>query len=392
MRRLVLSALALLLTGCAPRLSSVEADAVLPALFAPPTPAEVAAVEAEWATRAAPRAEGVRVERETVGADGSREWVVSHEVDGRRHVGLIRAPAAGAGERLPVLVVGHGGDRGASPRVFEGGAFAERWVQVLPAFRSECLRTRLFGVLCGEHRAEGPPSPWDRDVDDAMALLSVALGLVPGADSSRVAVMGRSRGGGTMLLMAARDRRVRAAVALYGPTDFFLPEVRRLARKALRVPIPLPGASYLADSVLFAHADGDLSLRDARLALLRRSAAHFAHRLPPTRIEHGALDRKVPVAHGQRLAEAWREAGCGPFEIRLHPEAGHGRGALDGVTESAAAFLERHLTQPRHDCARAQRLSNAHASPVRAQLAHPVILSERSESKDLSRAQAIEVD
>jgi dipeptidyl aminopeptidase/acylaminoacyl peptidase len=248
-------------------------------------------------------------------------------------------PPGAAGRRLPVLVVGHGGDRGTSPRDFEGGAFARDWVQVLPSFRGERLRTGAFG-RGRAFRSGGTPSPWDRDVDDAIALLNAVFEVVPEADPGRVAALGRSRGAGVVLLMAARDTRVRGVVSVFGPTDFFLPEVQRLARRALRVPVRLPGAGFLADSVLFALRDGRLPLARARLDLLRRSPAHFARRLPPVQLHHGALDTKVPAAHSERLASTLRDAGCAP-ELYVYARGRHLSRSLAGHRPRAEAFLER---------------------------------------------------
>ena len=337
--------MAAVLAGCAPRLSGEAAGGLLGALFAPPTPAEIARVEAQWAARDT-RPRDVRVESERLYGDGSRVLVVSHLIGaaGERHVGAVRVPPQAAGRSLPVLVVGHGGDRGTSLRQFERGVFLRDWVQVVPSFRGERLRTGALG-LGGGPRSGGSPSPWDRDVDDAMALLGAALALVPEADSGRVAAVGRSRGAGVVLLMAARDARVRGVASVFGPTDFFLPQVQSLARRALRAPVRLPGAGFLADSVLFAFRDGRISLAHARLGLLRRSPVYVARRLPPVQLHHGALDTKVPLAHSERLADALRAAGSAP-ELFVYARGGHTRRSLGGSHARIEAFLTRTVGEP----------------------------------------------
>ena len=289
---------AMALSACAPRLAPGTADTLLDALFAPPSAAEIAAVEAEWDGRDT-GVYDLRVESERTERGGGRTLVLSHTVGGLRHYGAVRVPPS-TGARLPVLVIAHGGARGATAhQFFREGPLAKGWIQVVPSFRSE----RLVLGVSRWHRSEGGPSPWDRDVDDAMALLGAVLARVPQADPGRIAVLGRSRGGGVALLMGARDPRVDAVVNFFGPTDFFLPPVRSLAERAIRSRIPrLPGAGYLADSVLFALRDGRTTLPQARLELLRRSPAWFAHRLPPTQVHHGTEDREVAIAHGDRLA------------------------------------------------------------------------------------------
>jgi dipeptidyl aminopeptidase/acylaminoacyl peptidase len=330
-------ALAAALAGCATAMPPAQSGPMLDALFAPPTAAEIAAVEAEWAGRDT-RVHGFRVEHERRDGRTGRTLVVSHTVGGVRHFGAVRVPDGAQGRRLPVLVIAHGGEGGADGwDFFHSGPVARGWVQVLPSFRAEPLRLTAFRSW----RSEGPPSPWDRDVDDAMALLSATLAHVAEADSGRVAVLGRSRGGGVALLMAVRDRRVKGVVDLYGPTDFFLPQVRTLAGRAVGSRIPrLPGAGYLADSVLFALRDGRTTVARARSELLRRSSVYFAHRLPPAQGHHGVRDRKVHVAHGDRLDAVLRgrdSTGWQYFRYR----GGHGVRGVRGYRPRAEAFLAR---------------------------------------------------
>jgi pimeloyl-ACP methyl ester carboxylesterase len=334
------AALILALSGCAAGLAPAEVRRLGDVLFAPPTRTEMCAVEVEWARRDT-GARGVRVEWSEQGRGGGRTLVLSHTVDGLRHYGAVRVPAGAAGRRLPVLVIAHGGDKGTSGyNFFRAGPLSEGWVQVLPSFRSERLAMRATR----RYRSQGRPSPWDRDVDDAMALLSAALRQVPEADSARVAVLGRSRGGGVALLMAIRDPRVKGVVDFFGPTDFYLPQVRHLADRALRSRIPkLPGAGYLADSVLFALRDRRTTVERARSELLRRSPVYFARRLPPTQIHHGTRDDEVPIAHGERLAEALARIGREPplWEIHRYPDGGHRPHTLVGAQQRAETWLER---------------------------------------------------
>lgn len=342
LRKLTAAALSLALAGCAQRLPAGEVDRLADRLFAPPSEAELRAVQAEWGQRDT-GARDVRVEWRSDGRGGARTLVLSHVVDGARHYGAVRVPAGAAGRRLPVLMVLHGGERGTTgQQFFREGPLAEGFVQVLPSYRSE----RLIIRPTRWYRSRGRPSPWDRDVDDVMALLSATLRQVPEADTARVIVLGRSRGAGVALLMAARDQRVDAVVDYFGPTDFFLPEVRRLGERALRSRVPrLPGAGYLANHVLFALRDGRISLPDARLELARRSPAYFAHRLPPVLIHHGTDDDEVAFAHSERLVAALREATRSEWEYHPYPGGGHRARTLHGHEARTAAFLRR-MTGP----------------------------------------------
>ena len=87
----------------------------------------------------------------------------------------------------------------------------------------EVIETGEIPQLAVEGRflSEGPPSPWDRDVDDTISLLSVALEQAPELDEERVAIVGFSRGGAVGLLTAARDPRIDAVVEFFGLTDLF---------------------------------------------------------------------------------------------------------------------------------------------------------------------------
>jgi acetyl esterase/lipase len=326
-------------SACAARLPPATANRLLNQLFAPPIAQEIAAVEAEWARRDT-GAYGTRVEWEHRERDGTRTLVLSHTVGGFRHYGAVRIPGGHPRRKLPVLVVAHGGQRGTTAlQFFRSGALATGWVQVLPSYRSE----RLFVTPLRWYRSEAPPSPWDRDVDDALALLNAVLQSVPEADSTRVASLGHSRGAGVALLMAVRDPRIRGVVDYSGPTDFLLPEVRRLANRALHSRIPrLPGAGYLADSVLFALRDQRIPVERARMELLRRSPAYFASRLPPTQIHHGTGDSEVAVAHGRRLSAALRRIGRAPprWTYYEYPGGGHRPRSLRGSHSRAEQFLE----------------------------------------------------
>ena len=64
------------------------------------------------------------------------------------------------------------------------------------------------------YRSDGNASPWDWDVDDALALLDVAISTTPEANSDRIGVLGISRGADVAMLMAIRDPRIDAVVEL----------------------------------------------------------------------------------------------------------------------------------------------------------------------------------
>lgn len=306
----------------------VVAGVDMVALFAPPTSAERILVEGEWAARH-PGVDGVREEHQgqvQVGTRAASVRILSHLVDGHRHLGAIVQPAETPSASLPVLVYSHGGDRGVSLQevslVLTSLDLApDDLVVVVPSFRSEPLE---FGELSWQSR--GPASPWDRDVDDALALVEVALATTPFADPERIGVLGLSRGGAVGLLMGIRDERIGAVVSFFAPTDFFGPFVEEVTRETLLGrPPALPGLNVLAAEILEPLRSGELTIDQVRLELLRRSAARFADRLPAVQIHHGTADDVVPVEEAEQLIGAMEALGRDPpeFDSHIYPGAGH---------------------------------------------------------------------
>jgi dipeptidyl aminopeptidase/acylaminoacyl peptidase len=201
------------------------------------------------------------------------------------------------------------------------GEQVRNFVYVVPSFRSERLTVGSATWL-----SQGPASPWDRDVDDALALLDVALQRVPEADASRIGVLGVSRGGGVGLLMAIRDARIDAVLTLAGPTDFMGPWVRGLTEDALRGQLrPLPGMRVLDERYIQPLRRGELSEAGFRLELIRRSPVLWAARLPRVQVHHGTADDVVPVEQAEALRTAvQRVGGRTGDEFFLYPGAGHG--------------------------------------------------------------------
>jgi dipeptidyl aminopeptidase/acylaminoacyl peptidase len=338
--------LAAFATACDSPFEPPDTGVDLDRLFAPPTAAEMGTVEADWAARA-PAAESVRVEFTgsfPLAQKSMQLSVVSHVVDGHRHYGAILVPAVAGAQGLPLLLYLHGGDAGVAVEELQllvsaaGDEIAEA-VWVVPSFRSESLRAGTMTWQSG-----GEPSPWDRDVDDALALLDVALAFTPVADAGRIGTIGQSRGGGVALLMSARDPRIRATVEFFGPTDFFGTFIRDVVADALRGQLrPLPGLSHLNTTWLQPLRRGDVTYEATRLAMLRRSPAWFVARLGPVQLHHGTADAVVHVSQAQRLSDAMSGIGRGPpdFEAYLYPGVGHSAFAMTGAAARVTAFLGR---------------------------------------------------
>ena len=119
------------------------------------------------------------------------------------------------------------------------GELRDSFVYVIPSFRSEPLR---YGDSIWV--SEGNSSHWDYDVDDALALINVAIETVPEAKPDSINLFGGSRGGGVALLAGVRDERIARIVTFFGPTYFLDDWVREIAREAaLRMPRRLTGVA-----------------------------------------------------------------------------------------------------------------------------------------------------
>lgn len=289
-------------------------------LFAEPTPAEIEAIRQEWAERDPGARDAELVASQ--GAEGATFHIVSHTMTDTRteqdftHYGLVRIPDDIATIDEDVLLVHHGGDGGLD--VETAIVFSQLYpdlfsntIQVFPSYRSEEIRAQTIGL--GNFQSGGSESPWDYDVDDAIALYDAVLEVFPSTDiGDKVASLSFSRGAGVALLQAVRDERVLGVTEYYGPTDFFDISMQELADSLLagsQQALFLPGAEYLLNEVLLplqgegGEYDPNADYDGARLEVLRRSSAYFTTSLPAVQIHHHEDDPVVPFRQALRLDE-----------------------------------------------------------------------------------------
>lgn len=338
-----------LLAGCelaaSPDAGRVVAGVDLDVLFEPPSQAEIDLVTTDWSSRsvAPQQVEVVQTTNTAIGSVPVTVRIVSHVVSGKRHYGGIITPTALAPGTGAVVVYAHGGDSGGSVdeamTVF--GLFpqiSQDFVIVVPSFRDEELRFN------GQSwRSDGPASPWDHDVDDALALLNVTLALEPAADASRMGVLGFSRGGAVGMLMAIRDSRIEGVVSFFGPTDFFGPFVQDVVTEALMgSPRNLPGLDVLNERFIAPLAAGDLSIDDVRLELVRRSPVLWTATLPRLQMHHGTADPVVPLSQTRHMEEAMAAIGRGApsFESFIYEGGEHSPFTLPESLQRARTFME----------------------------------------------------
>lgn len=213
-------------------------------------------------------------------------------------------PGAGAaaGSARPLLVLVHGGPMGQSladwsPMV---QSFVQRGYAVLqPDYRGSSGHGRAY--------AQALAARWgDRDVADVAAGIRHAV-KEGWADAARVAVIGGSAGGMTVLLVAAQHPDlVQAVVARYPVCD--LVELHATTHRfesgyTTRLVGPLPDASD--------------TYRD------RSPLSRAAEIRAPVLLLHGTDDTSVPIAQSTALAGAIRAAG-GIVEQHVYEGEGHG--------------------------------------------------------------------
>lgn len=345
----------LLLAGCDTASMEAEERVVegvdLDALFAPPQATELQAVRDDWATRDVSVQNLEIVSQDTIALGSNARGVyriVSHTVNGARHFGAIVVPVGAAPESLPLVLYAHGGDDGDDLDFTIGllslglSSVIDQFVYVAPSFRSESIK--LDGMT---YQSEADPSPWDYDVDDALALMNVALENTPEVDPTRIGVFGFSRGAAVGLLMGIRDPRIDLVVDFFGPTDFSAGDIQEITANALRGNLrTLPGLDFMNDTYIQPLKNGTISMAEARLGLIRRSAVNFAEDLPLVQIQHGEADETVSVEHGRNLEKRLQDLGRGPseFESHFYPGAGHNPlemvGSFDRMIEFVSlAFL-----------------------------------------------------
>jgi fermentation-respiration switch protein FrsA (DUF1100 family) len=332
-------------------LAQEHAPVDLAAVFAPPSRAELEAVEASWSGRDMSAKEVVEEEAFalTLGEAPATLRVVSHVVGGERHYGAIVAPDGATPGSLPVLVLVDGCCRPRQVNLVLGyatlalGDLADRFVFVIPAFRGEVLtyRSKLYWA---EDKSD---TKWQYsgDVDDALALLNVALETTPAADPERIGIFGASRGGFVALAMAERDPRVDLVVEHVGWTTLLDPLTQAEVEGALATGQEPPSfTSLVALDIIRPLVEGRSTVTEVRQELLLHSPLFFAGRLPLLQLHHGTSDTIVPVGQAEALIEALERSGRAvpDFEAYLYEGAGHLLGSSD-LDNRTRAFLSRLL-------------------------------------------------
>jgi dipeptidyl aminopeptidase/acylaminoacyl peptidase len=215
--------------------------------------------------------------------------------------GLLYRPESSNGTP-PLLVDVHGGPTGQATATWSARVhfFVSRgWAVLAPNHRGSTGYGRAYmQELTGE---------WGRlDVDDTAAGIRAA-GRNGWGDPARVAVIGGSAGGLTVLLLCAQHGDlVRAGISLYGVTD-----LRELAATTHRF------ESRYLDHIVGSLSDVPDRYRD------RSPITHAAAIEAPLLVLHGTLDKVVPPEQARALVNVIRASG-GTVEHHEYEGEGHG--------------------------------------------------------------------
>lgn len=270
-------------------------------------------IEAE--TRRAFPPEMFREFKETV--DCSR---MTYASDGLRIAGFILKPrSAAASARIPVVIYNHGGNSQVGS-LDDTGLLRLGW-----------LVRAGYLVIASQYRgcggSEGDDEIGGADVADVLHLVPLVESL-PYADSSRLGMLGWSRGGMMTYLALSKSCRISAAVVGSAPTDLFAEIERRPVMESL-LRTSAPG--YAADK---------------ETALKARSAKYWPEKLcqtTPLLIFHGGDDERcVPesaLEMGLELQRARRSFRLIYFESGGHGLAGH----TEEVNRQTLLWFEKHL-------------------------------------------------
>lgn len=241
----------------------------------------------------------------------------------------LTLPAAAAGNKVPLVVLAHGGPigvrdtRGFDPEVQFLASLGYAVLQV--NFRGSDGYGRAFA-------AAGKQKFGTQIEDDIDAALAAALAAHP-LDAGRMCAMGTSYGGYSALVSAVRwPDRFKCVVSIAGVSD----------RVLLFTASDLVGSKERRKEIEELYGDPNTQLDE----MLATSPLYHIDKLTvPVMLVHGRKDRRVDYEHTRRLHRVLNRAGRPSVLITMEDE-GHGidsQAELKRVYEGIAGFLRANL-------------------------------------------------
>jgi dipeptidyl aminopeptidase/acylaminoacyl peptidase len=228
-------------------------------------------------------------------------WFV-YPMDGGVVRGYVIKPKAAQG-KLPVIIYNRGGNLN-----FSGVMFGSMFERHFP------YADEGFIVIGSQYRGtffrNGSPGFSDQfggdDVDDVLELLNI-IPHIEGADSSKVAMVGGSRGAMQSFITLRRTDKIKAVAALAGVYDLE-------AELAWR---PEMEEVYEARIPNYNNAKSE--------ELAKRSVLHWVDELDenvPILLAHGQADQRTNPTNSLKLAQALQEKGH-PYKLVIYPMGDH---------------------------------------------------------------------
>ncbi len=322
---LLLAVVALVTGGCATAPARSADKAVAAAHNDTTTPFNLVSMPALIAHRydAGPLRRGRLVAEEV----SSRRYHVTYRSGSLDVSGQLSLPRRAG--RFPLVVLAHGYE---PPAGYRSGVALAR--------EQSFLAARGYAVLLTDYRnhadsdregAEPVPAPLGYPEDVVNAVLAVRGARLPSVDTSRVAVLGRSMGGGVALAAVAARPDLVDALVLYSPVS------SSAVDNYLRWVTP---GGDLDDRVRSTYGTPDGNPGFWREASVRG----YLDRVDvPVQVHHGTADAVTPVAWSRATVAALREAGQA-VELYEYPGEGHRFDrAWATMARRVVRFLDRHV-------------------------------------------------
>ncbi len=317
-------------------------------LFAEPREAEINNVKAQWNSESITLTDTEIIDTTVINIgyeSYSLQVVATTNENNVKHYSALIFPPDTL-EEYEVLFYNHGGDNGINIQEFLSiSDFSQNMRTVvsdriiaIPSFRSEAL----INVDSTVYQSTGDPSPWDKDIQDCMAVVDLIEKEYKHYPISTINALGISRGAGVSMLWSARDPRVHKVVSFFGPTDLISDWTKEITYNALKGNLEdLPGLDYLNNNIITPLKEQKVSIEMARHELIKRSAVYFLEHLLPLQIHHGKEDQVIPVEQAEIMIKKASDLGVSESEFQgyIHEYSGHDENTLLKGLDEMAGFL-----------------------------------------------------
>jgi dipeptidyl aminopeptidase/acylaminoacyl peptidase len=210
--------------------------------------------------------------------------------------------------RFPLVVLAHGYE---DPATYRSGVALAREQALLAARGYVVLLTDYRNHAGSDHDGPAPVAePLGYPEDVVNAILATRAARLPFVNADRVAVVGRSMGGGVALAAVAARPALVDALVLYAPVSSSAVDTYRRW---------VSGRGALDDRVRATYGTPDESPGFWRRASVRGYAARIDVRV---QVHHGTADEVCPVTWSRETVAALRDAGQ-TVEYHEYPGEGH---------------------------------------------------------------------